>query len=96
MRERARMIGRAAALLLDVLNPEVLVVTEMGVAHLPQCLADLRATVGAHARLRGDEQRRIVPTSFAGSALATAGAAVMLDSLYADPVAHLPTLSRAS
>jgi predicted NBD/HSP70 family sugar kinase len=96
MRERARMIGRAAALLLDVLNPEVLVVTEMGVAHLPQCLADLRATVRAHARLCGDEQRRIVPTSFAGSVLATAGAAVMLDSLYADPAAHLPTLSRAS
>ncbi len=37
-RDRARLIGVAAALLADVLNPELLVVAEEGTAHLPGCL----------------------------------------------------------
>jgi predicted NBD/HSP70 family sugar kinase len=35
---RAVAIGRAVALLFDVINPEVPVMTEPGVRHLPECL----------------------------------------------------------
>ncbi|MDX3575310.1 ROK family protein, partial [Streptomyces sp. ID05-47C] len=45
--ERARMTGRAAGLLLDVLNPESVVVTEVGAMFRADCLAALRAEVGA-------------------------------------------------
>jgi predicted NBD/HSP70 family sugar kinase len=87
-RERARLVGAAAALLLDVLNPEVLVVTEAGTAHLPECLELLRDEVrsrsaGAGA---GDPGRSVVATSFGTDALPVAGGAVILDAVYASPL----------
>ena len=45
--ERAAAIGRAARLLLDVLNPETVVVTEVGIIHREDCLR------GAPRRGRG-------------------------------------------
>ncbi|MGW2044465.1 ROK family protein [Streptomyces sp. NPDC001858] len=80
LRERARMVGRAAGLLLDVLNPERVVVTEVGVLFREDCLAALRAEVGAG---RAD---CVLPASFGHSVLAVAGGAVALDVLYRDPL----------
>ncbi|MCQ9136227.1 MULTISPECIES: ROK family transcriptional regulator [Streptomyces] len=80
LRERARMVGRAAGLLLDVLNPERVVVTEVGVLFREDCLAALREEVGA------DRAAAVSPSSFPGSALAVAGGAVALDVLYRDPL----------
>lgn len=82
--ERARMTGRAVGLLLDVLNPETVVVTEMGVLHREDCLAALRAGVG------DDRAAAVVPTSFPHSVLAVAGGSVALDVLYRDPLAASP------
>ncbi|MGI5375413.1 ROK family protein [Streptomyces sp. CA-251387] len=82
--ERAGAVGRAARLLLDVLNPETVVVTEMGVVHREDCLAALRAGVG-DARAAA-----VVPTSFPHSVLAVAGGSVALDVLYRDPLAASP------
>lgn len=82
--ERARAIGRAARLLLDVLNPETVVVTEIGVIHREDCLRALREGVG-DARAAS-----VVPTSFPDSVLAVAGGAVALDVLYRDPLAASP------
>ena len=81
-RERARLVGRAAALLLDVLDPELLMVVEPGVSRLPECLAELRAEVAARSRVCADPERTVLPTSFPGSALATAGGAIALDALF--------------
>ncbi|MEU0438971.1 MULTISPECIES: ROK family protein [unclassified Streptomyces] len=78
--ERARMTGRAVALLLDVLNPETVVVTEIGSVHREDCLRELRAAVGP------ERAASVLPTSFPESVLAVAGGAVALDVLYRDPL----------
>jgi hypothetical protein len=85
-RERARLIGAAAALLLDLLNPELLVVTEAGVVYLPECLEDLRAEVSERSRVCGDPARSVIATSFGEDALAVAAGAVVLDAVYASPL----------
>ncbi|MGW3119018.1 ROK family protein [Streptomyces sp. NPDC001107] len=79
--ERAGAIGRAARLLLDVLNPETVVVTEVGIIHREDCLNALRAGVG------DERAAAVVPTSFPDSVLAVAGGSVALDVLYRDPLA---------
>ncbi|MEU3986685.1 ROK family protein [Streptomyces sp. NPDC026672] len=82
--ERSRMTGRAAGLLLDILNPESVVVTEVGVIHREDCLAALREAVGA------ERATHVVPTSFPDSVLAVAGGSVVLDVLYRDPLGASP------
>jgi predicted NBD/HSP70 family sugar kinase len=78
--ERSRMVGRAAGLLLDVLNPETVVVTEIGAMHREDCLRALREAVGP------ERASAVVPTSFPDSVLAVAGGSVVLDVLYRDPL----------
>ena len=82
--QRARMVGRAAGLLLDILNPETVVVTELGVIRREDCLRALREEVG-DARASA-----VVPTSFPDSVLAVAGGSVMLDVLFRDPLSLSP------
>ncbi|WP_405737159.1 ROK family protein [Streptomyces sp. NBC_00028] len=82
--ERSRMTGRAAGLLLDILNPEAVVVTEVGAIHREDCLAALRAEVGA------GRAGSVIPTSFPDSVLAVAGGSVALDVLYRDPLTASP------
>jgi predicted NBD/HSP70 family sugar kinase len=84
--ERARLVGAAAALLLDVLNPELLVVVEPGVMHLPGCLATLQAAVGERSRRPVDPGRSIIATSFSGQVGPVAAGTVILDALYASPL----------
>jgi predicted NBD/HSP70 family sugar kinase len=82
--ERSRATGRAAGLLLDVLNPETVVVTEIGAMHREDCLAALREAVGT------ERAADVFPTSFADSVLAVAGGSVVLDVLYRDPLGASP------
>jgi predicted NBD/HSP70 family sugar kinase len=82
--DRARMTGRAAGLLLDVLNPETVVVTEVGVMHFEDCLKALREAAG------DSRAAAVLPTSFPDSVLAVAGGSVMLDVLFRDPLSASP------
>ncbi|WP_225821322.1 ROK family transcriptional regulator [Streptomyces naphthomycinicus] len=82
--DRARTTGRAAGLLLDVLNPETVVVTEVGVIHFADCLDALREAAG-HRRAAS-----VLPTSFPDSVLAVAGGSVVLDALFRDPLGMSP------
>ncbi|MFJ9627855.1 ROK family protein [Streptomyces sp. NPDC091280] len=82
--QRARMVGRAAGLLLDILNPETVVVTELGIIHREDCLRALREAVG------DTRASAVVPTSFPDSVLAVAGGSVLLDVLYRDPLSVSP------
>ncbi|WP_218920423.1 ROK family protein [Lentzea guizhouensis] len=81
--ERARVVGRAAAVLFDFLDPEVLVVTELGTNRLPECAAALREEVAAMSRASADA---VLASSFGEDVLAVAAGAVQLDALYADPL----------
>ncbi|MGW2635446.1 ROK family protein [Streptomyces sp. NPDC001348] len=78
--ERSAATGRAARLLLDVLNPETLVVTEVGAMHREDCLNALREAVGA------ERAGNVFTTSFPDTVLAVAGGSVVLDVLYRDPL----------
>ncbi|MEU8240905.1 ROK family transcriptional regulator [Actinoplanes missouriensis] len=80
LQERARLVGRAAALLHDLFDPEVLVVAEGGANRLPECLATVRA------QLAPDVAATVRASSFPDRVLATAGGAVALDQLYAAPL----------
>ncbi|MET8947324.1 ROK family protein [Streptomyces sp. NPDC004542] len=82
--ERATLTGRAVRLLLDVLNPETVVVTEVGVMHREDCLNAVREAVGA------ERAGHVFATSFPGTVLAVAGGSVILDALYRDPLAASP------
>lgn len=83
--ERARMVARAAALLFDIVNPDVLVVTELGVIRLPECAAALRAEVTATSRVCPSASA-VRASSFGMDVLGVAAGAVQLDALYADPL----------
>ncbi|MFF3354262.1 ROK family protein [Streptomyces sp. NPDC002917] len=95
-RRRSRLVGRAAALLLDMFDPEVLVVVEPGAGRIPECLADLREQVAERSWVCDDPERAVVPSSFTGSVLATAGGAVALGALYMDPLGPWPALPAVS
>ncbi|MFB7307576.1 ROK family protein [Streptomyces sp. NPDC056192] len=95
-RRRARLVGRAAALLLDMFDPAVLVVVEPGAGRIPECLADLREQVAERSWVCDDPERAVVPSSFTGSVLATAGGAVALGALYMDPLGPWPALPAVS
>jgi predicted NBD/HSP70 family sugar kinase len=83
---RARLAGRAAALLLDLFDPEVLFVAEAGSSRLPGRLASLRAEAAAWSSAGADAAVIVRPTSFASQVLAVAGGAVALDQIYAAPL----------
>lgn len=87
--ERARLVGRAVGLLLDVLNPDAVVVVELGAIHRADCLAALREEAEAHTSAVIDVAEVVIPTSFPESVLATAGGSVALDVLYRDPLGVL-------
>jgi len=94
--DRARQIGTAAALLLDLLNPELLVVTEAGAIFLPGCLDVLRHEVAARSRVCDDPGHCVVPTSFGAGVLPVAAGAVLLDAIYANPLGRDRTMPQAS
>lgn len=83
--ERSRLLGRAVATLMDVVGPELVVVTDAVLPALPAALAALRGIVRESARMVCDVDRALIPTAFPGAVLETAGGAVILDSLYRDP-----------
>jgi predicted NBD/HSP70 family sugar kinase len=85
--ERARVIGRAVAVLFDLLNPEVLVVTEAGTLLFPECLDVLRAEIGRRSLVCADPTTSVVASSFGlDEVLGVAGAAVELDAIYRNPL----------
>ncbi|MBR7829630.1 ROK family protein [Actinospica sp. MGRD01-02] len=88
--ERARLVGRAVALLTDVFSPELVVVMDPAAAYLPDVLAALRGSAREHlCTVRDEVDRFLLPTAFRGAVLETAGGAVILDALYRDPLGIL-------
>ena len=92
--ERARLLGRATALLIDVFDPELVVAVEPGVMLLPQALAALHAEVRGRIAAPRDVACSVVAGGFGWNTAAIAGGAVVLDVLYRDPLALLATARR--
>ncbi|WP_410583387.1 ROK family protein [Amycolatopsis sp. lyj-108] len=84
--ERARIIGQAAALLFDVLNPEILIVLDQSVRDVEGCLSTIRDEVAQRSWICQNAVENVVASSFPGTELATAGGAVILNALYEDPL----------
>ncbi|RLV49222.1 ROK family transcriptional regulator [Nocardioides mangrovicus] len=82
--ERSREIGRAVATLVDLFDPEVLMVFEPGFCWLPTVREALLAELAGLGGL-ADATDVVVPSSFAAASLAVAGGGIVLDRLYADP-----------
>jgi predicted NBD/HSP70 family sugar kinase len=85
--QRARALGAAAATLLGLLNPRVLIVAESGVLHLPGCLDILRSEVRDRWAWHGSPEPPVVASSFGRDVLAVAAGTVILAEIYADPLA---------
>ncbi|CAM5610309.1 sugar kinase [Streptomyces avidinii] len=81
LRERARTVGRAAALLLDVFNPAVMVVSELSSILDEGYLDEIRHAAGDPERYG----RRIVAPHAGPAVLPVAGATVLLCPLFRDP-----------
>ncbi|MFC9584325.1 ROK family protein [Streptomyces yangpuensis] len=88
LRERARAVGRAASLLLDVFNPAVMVVTELASVLHEGYLEELRGAALELSHVCDDPERIVVP--HAGPAvLPEAAATVLLSRVFQDPVGTL-------
>ncbi|MEV7611477.1 ROK family protein [Streptomyces sp. NPDC089799] len=84
LRDRARNVGRATALLLDVFNPAVMVVTELSSVLHEEYLEEVRTAAIAFSHVCTDPGRIVVP--HAGPAvLPEAAATVLLGPLFTDP-----------
>ena len=82
--DRLRLVAPAAALLLNVLNPDVLVVSEAGLSVVPELADTLRELVLDHAR--PEAGRLVTAGSFGRDLLAVAACAGVLDSVYQRPM----------
>ncbi|WP_042394280.1 ROK family protein [Streptacidiphilus carbonis] len=84
-RTRLRLIAPAVALLLDMLSPDLLVLTEAVTLHLPELLGVLHEEVAA--RTRQPVEQIVRPSSFGPGALAVAAGAPVLAAVHQDPLA---------
>ncbi|KPC58548.1 ROK family protein [Streptomyces chattanoogensis] len=88
LRKRARAVGRATGLLLDVLNPELVVVTEQSSLLDPEYLDEIRSAATDHSHVCDDPERIVVP--HAGPAvLPVAAVTVLLNPLFRSPLQAL-------
>ncbi|WP_018637702.1 ROK family transcriptional regulator [Parafrankia elaeagni] len=85
LRRRLRAIARVVATLLDMLDPEVLVLTELGTIHRPHLLPDLFEEIAAHSRTCRDPELVVRPSSFGVDVLAIAAGATVLDFVHRSP-----------
>lgn len=81
--ERARILGGAAALLRDMLNPEDIVVGGQAFTDYPEGLQHVRAEFAARSLL---PHREIRVTGFGGRVQEAGAGMISLSTLYADPL----------
>jgi predicted NBD/HSP70 family sugar kinase len=84
-RARLRQIAPAVALLLDMISPDILVLTEAATLWLPELLGVLHEEVAA--RTRQPVEQLVRPSSFGPRALAVAAGTPVLAAVHRDPLA---------
>ncbi|MEV6330577.1 ROK family transcriptional regulator [Streptomyces sp. NPDC051909] len=92
LRERARAVGRALALLLDVLNPDLVVVTELASLLDPCYLEEIQGAAVDLSHVCHDPERIVTP--HAGPAtMPVAAGTVLLNPLFRNPLQSLEGLA---
>jgi predicted NBD/HSP70 family sugar kinase len=91
LRRRARWVGQAVAVMLELINPD-LVVLAGSPARAPEYLADLRDEVSRHIHVDKDAADRVVLSTLSSQALGIPSAQLFLDAYYTDPLAFEPTV----
>lgn len=85
LRTRARAVGRAVALLLDVLNPDLVVITEQSSLLNAAYLEEIRGAAVDHSHVCDDPERLVGPHAGPG-VLPVAAGTVLLNPLFRSPV----------
>ncbi|MFD8567841.1 ROK family protein [Streptomyces sp. NPDC059639] len=85
LRDRARAVGRAAALLLDVLNPDLVVITEQSSLLHADYLTEIRGAAVDHSHVCDDPERLVSPHAGPG-VLPVAAGTVLLNPLFRNPL----------
>ncbi|WP_372348314.1 ROK family protein [Streptomyces sp. KL116D] len=85
LRSRARAVGRAAALLLDVLDPDLVVITEQSSILNSAYLEEIRGAAVDHSHVCDDPERLVSPHAGPG-VLPVAAGTVLLNPLFRSPL----------
>ncbi|QKW10412.1 ROK family transcriptional regulator [Streptomyces sp. NA04227] len=88
LRERAREVGRATGLLLDVFNPDLVVITEQSSLLDPVYLEEIRAAATGHSHVCDDPERIVIPHA-GPEALLVAAVTILLNPLFRSPLQAL-------
>ncbi|MEV0247128.1 ROK family protein [Nocardia sp. NPDC050712] len=86
--DRARVLGRVVAVLIDLLDPDSVVIVDPGLVRVPGVRAAYLDVVRRYSACERPEGI-ITGSSFIGRALETAAGTVVLQQLYTDPAAVL-------
>jgi predicted NBD/HSP70 family sugar kinase len=86
LRRRARHIGEAVGILIDLFNPDLVVLGGSGTLTAPEYVPEIRAEAARRAHLGFDPESTIVPTAFGEAELVVAPAALILEALYQRPL----------
>ncbi|MEU8620756.1 ROK family transcriptional regulator [Streptomyces sp. NPDC048623] len=92
LRERARAVGRAIALLLDVLNPDLVVVTELASLLDPCYLEEIQGAAVDLSHVCDDPERIVTPHA-GPAAMPVAAGTVLLSPLFRNPLQSLEDLA---
>lgn len=88
LRDRARAIGEAVAVIMDLLAPEQVILFGTPL-QTPGHVAEIRAEARRWSRRAFDAERAIAPSTLGENAAVVSAAICVLDRFYADPFAHL-------
>ncbi|MFC8529724.1 ROK family protein [Nocardia sp. NPDC057227] len=84
--ERAAVLGRIVAMLVDILDPEAVVIVDRSLPEVPAVRETYVETVRGNSVTSSDPGELIAASTFMGQVLETAGAAVALDGLFRAPL----------
>lgn len=87
--ERATAMGEVAAALIDLIDPEVLVLVDRALVPVPGVREAYAAAVRAHSALGADAAEVVCETAFPGRVLAMAAAGVVLQELFTEPLTSI-------
>lgn len=96
LRDRATRVGEAVAVLVDLIDPDLVVFSDNAVMDTPGYLAAVRHGAVAQAHTPIDAEGVIVPTAFAEHAIVIAPATRVLDAFYEAPLNFLTTTAVTS